>query len=106
MPSKVIVCCKLPTGLRIEKGGVEVTLNGLNSSRIIGADHARTEVDADFWNAWKEEWKDSPLLVSGAVFEAKTQDEADKKARELEGEKTGLEPMPQGAMGVKTIDRD
>lgn len=115
MAAKIIVIgCKLPHGLILDHPldpSKKVELNGLNRARIIGATYATTEVDADFWNEWKTVHKDFPAVQSGAIFEAKSQADAVAVAKELEGEKTGFEPMAQDgtderAAGVKSVDKD
>ncbi len=110
----VIVGCKLPHGLILDHPldqSKKVELNGLNSSRIIGATHGVTEVDGEFWEAWKTVHAEFPALKSGAIFEAKSLADIAAKAKELEGEKTGFEAMSQDgkderAGGVKPADKD
>ena len=104
MAQKIIVCSKLPHGLILEHGKHKVELKGLNSSQIIGATHVQTEMDAELWQAWRDAHKGFAPLKSGAIFEAKSTDEAKGKARDLKDEKTGFEPMPQEALGVKKDD--
>lgn len=105
--AKIIIGCKLPNGITLRhptiKVGPEssVTLKGLHKSLIIGADHATTEVDDDFWKAWKAKNEDFEPLTSGAIFEARSVNDAAAIAREFSERKTGLEPMAQDAMGVK-----
>lgn len=103
--AKIIIGCKLPNGITLRhptiKGGPDVTLKGLHKSLIIGADHATTEVDDDFWKAWKAKNEDFEPLTSGAIFEARSVNDAAAIAREFSERKTGLEPMAQDAMGVK-----
>ena len=103
----VIVGCRLPHGLIIENPlnlAEKATLRGLNSTLIIGATHATTEIDADLWAAWKAVHSKHPAVTSGAIFEAGNQRDAEAKAKELAKEKTGFEPMPQSAEGVKPAD--
>jgi len=104
----ILIGCRLPHGLVLShplKKDVKVTLNGLNSSRIIGADYVTTEVEADLWEAWKLTRSDFAPLKSGAIFEARNESEAASIAKELRGEKTGLEPMPKDAAGVKPAEK-
>lgn len=96
----VTVGCKLPHGIIIEHPAApdnKVLLKGLNRVAIIGADYATTEVDGEFWEAWKAKNADFAPLKSGAIFEAKSAADAVAVARELADEKTGFEPMPQNA---------
>lgn len=100
----LVIGCKLPHGLVIEHPSdpsKTVVLAGLNKALVIGATHATTEVDDEFWQAWKAAHKDFPALRSGAIFEAKSTADAAAQAKELADEKTGFEPMPQNAMGVE-----
>lgn len=109
MPVKntVLVACRLPSGLILhhpkdkERKGLSVKLNGVGDSKIIGSTFATTEVDADFWSAWKAAYSTSPLMESFAVFEVKNEAEAAAKAKELRSELTGFEQMSQSAMGVE-----
>lgn len=99
----VRIGCKLPHGIVLELPNAKpVELNGLNRALIIGT-YGETEVDADFWAAWKLTNKDYPALKSGAIFEAKNRFELEAKAKELVDEKTGFEPMPQNADGVSAV---
>lgn len=106
MAQKILVGCRLPNGLTITHPETKqaVTLAGLRSVKIIGSTYATTEVDADFWATWKKVYSDYAPLKNGAIFEARSGTEAKEKATDLEGEKTGLEPMPQEAAGVVKDD--
>ena len=105
----VLIGCKLPHGLILDHPldvSKKVELAGLNKAIIIGADCATTPVDGEFWETWKTVHKDFPALKSGAIFEAKDAASAKAKAKELKDEKTGFEPMPQEAQGVKPADTE
>lgn len=107
--TRVIIGCKLPHGLILDHPldpSKTVEINGLNRSMIVGAPYATTEVDGEFWEAWKTVHAAFPALQSGAIFEAGSVSEAAAVAKELEGEKTGFEPMEQNADGVKAVDKD
>lgn len=107
--TRVVIGCKLPHGLILDHPldpSKKVEINGLNRSLIIGATYATTEVDGEFWEQWKTVHKDFPAIKSGAIFEAGNATEAAAVAKELEGEKTGFEPMEQNADGVKAVDKD
>jgi len=107
--TRVVIGCKLPHGLILDHPldpSKKVEINGLNRSLIIGATYATTEVDGEFWEQWKTVHKDFPAIKSGAIFEAGNAAEAAAVAKELEGEKTGFEPMEQNADGVKAVDKD
>jgi hypothetical protein len=117
---KVIIGSKLPNGLilrhPLKDSIVEVEIKGLNSAPM-GANGARviipyatTEVDKDFWEAWKlvhdHESRPFAPLASGAIFEAKTQEAASKIAKERSKEKTGLEPMAKSGDDRMGADKD
>lgn len=105
----VIICCKLPNGIILDHPldpAQKVELRGLNATTIIGADYATTEVDGDFWETWKTVHKEFGPMKSGAIFEAKSNEEAKAKAKEKAKEKTGFEAMPQEAQGVKPADKE
>jgi hypothetical protein len=109
MAEMVLVCCKIPNGIVIELTStdgktVKVTLAGSNSSRVIGAEHGETSVDAAFWAAWKEAHQEFVPFKSGAIFEAKTSKDGGKIAKDTP--KTGLEPLPQKAMGVEPTEKE
>jgi hypothetical protein len=111
--AKIIVGCRLPNGLVLThpKSGETVTLAGLHSSKIIGATHVSTEVDSDFWEAWKASMGNNfTPLKTGAIFEARSETDALAKAKELRKENTGFEPMGTDgkdprASGVKKADK-
>lgn len=110
----VTIGCRLPHGLIIhhpKDPSKKVELAGMNKAVIIGADHVTTPVDEEFWGAWKAEHKDFAPLVSGAIFEAKSEVEAKAIAKELKGEKTGFEAMPSdeaalSKAGIKPANKD
>jgi len=101
--STVTVASRLPFGLILSLPGrkEKVTLASKNTSKIIGATFATTEVDSDFWQAWKKNYADYQPYKSNAIFEAGTPRQAAAKAKELADEKTGFEPCSQSAGGVK-----
>ena len=102
MAKTVLIGCKLPNGIILEVGDQQVELNGLNKCAIIGATHGSTNVDADFWAAWKTQNSTFSALKNGAIFEASSESEAAAKVKDTG--KTGLEPMPQDAIGIKKAD--
>lgn len=90
--AQVTVACKLPHGLIIKTGSKSVTLNGANSSRIIGG-YGLTPVDKDFFEAWKAEYASFSPLKDGLIFEQANEKSAASQAAEQEEIKTGLEPL-------------
>jgi len=103
MAKNIIVACRLPNGLilRHPKTGAEVELAGVNKERIVGSGYAFTEVDEDFYKEWLAAHKDFAPVVSGAIVSGATEKEATAALREVEGEKTGFEGLPQ-----TTADKD
>jgi hypothetical protein len=105
----VIIGCKLPNGLVIEHPldpTQKVELAGLNKALIIGAEYATTEVDGELWETFEALHKEFGPLKSGAIFVAKTRDDAKAKAKELSKEKTGFEKMPQEVGDLKPADKE
>jgi hypothetical protein len=116
----IIIGSKLPISLILKHPiniSKTVTIRGLNSAQRgtngqpIVIPFITTEVDADFWSAWKmgNSHPDRPFkpLASGAIFEAKSEEAAQKIYRERETEKTGLQPVRSSDFGVKTAtDKD
>lgn len=106
----ILIGCRLPNGLVLRhpdpaRKDKTITLRGANEAQVksvvIGQTYVTTSVDADFWESWKKAYSDYGPLKSGAIFEARSDNEATAKARELSKEKTGFEAMPKEAMGVK-----
>lgn len=91
----VTVGCKLPNGLHLDLQGKRVTLNGANSSRIVGG-YGLTPVDKEFWEAWAKDYADSPLLLNGLVFAQGSDARATAKAGEQAEVKSGFEPLVPG----------
>lgn len=111
MAKLVTVGCKLPHGIVLHHPmdeNIKVTLNGINKAVIIGADHATTEVDADFMEQWLAVHKEFPAIKSGAIFVAKNSAEVAAVAKDNRGRKTGFEKMKQDdpKNGVKPADKD
>lgn len=107
----VLIGCRLPHGLTIkhpnsDRKGATAKINGMNQSVIKGATYTTTSVDAELWAAWKAAYPDYTPLRTGAIFEARTEDEAKFKGKELAKEKTGLEPLKQEDHGVKIADKN
>ena len=107
----VTVGCRLPSGLEIQVGDKKIELAGQNQRyKELGIeiillkdeDYGTTEVDASFWEAWKQiVGQDFVPLKSGAIFESKNATEAKAQAKDLKEKKTGHEPMPQTDGNVK-----
>ena len=64
----ITIGSRLPYGLIIEVADKKVTIEGVNKSNIIGAEHYTTEVDSQFWEAWTTANAEFPALVNKAIF--------------------------------------
>lgn len=105
--STVIVACKLPNGLVLDLPGVEqrVRLNGSHHRELV-AGHGLTEVDEEFWNAWVELHKDFEPLKKELIFAQKRESSAAAKAKEMKGNKSGLEGLDpeKPAPGIEPVN--
>ena len=106
----VLIGCRLPNGLVLhhpQNRDLTVKIAGTSSAPTEGGLYlppkmfATTEVDAEFWAAWRVAYVGFPPLKNRAVFEAKSEQEAAAKAKEVTKEKTGFEQMAKTAGGVK-----
>jgi hypothetical protein len=110
--STVTIGCSLPHGIILQHpmdASKTVTLKGKNKAVIIGATHATTPVDGEFWADWYAVNKEFPAVVSGAIFVAKSAADAQAIAEEFKDRETGFEPMrtdgkDKRASGVKTAE--
>lgn len=113
----IMIGCRLPNGFTINAHDkdpeLRVTLNGQNKDPaykrapfivLAGDAFGVTPVPARAWDKFKKENPDFPALTNGAIFVAKSYDDAEAMARELEKENTGFFAMPQTADGVKPAD--
>ena len=109
--STVTIGCRLPTGLIMQVGDKFVELAGQRQTQMRSPvilltpdDYGVTEVDADFWEAWKKQVTDKYApLESGAIFEAKNTKEVEAKAKENKTRKTGHEPLPQEDKNIEAM---
>lgn len=127
--AKVRVYCKLPGGVRmrlfkmVERsepvlgGGyrdfkvaepldMEVVAYGgatrvgeRASHVIIGGYGVTPGVDKEFWDAWLEANKNTPMVKNGLIFAAERPELGDGEARDRETIRSGLEPMDPGSRG-------
>ena len=121
--AKVLICSKLPTSLVLNHPldpSTKVTVRGLNAAtrgtngQPIVVPYITTEIDVDFWQAWNsahglESRKPFPAIKSGAIWEAKTPEDAKSVAREKEKQTTGLQPMSRDIderMGRNNVSPD
>lgn len=105
MAGIVKIGCTLPHGLIIEHEGVKVKLNGANQQtneyfKLLG-DFGTTDVDADFWNAWKKANFGFQPLVAGALYEARDDKSAKDKGKDHATIDTGFKPLDPSSHGVE-----
>lgn len=99
----VVVRSRLPYALILQIGRRSNTINGLNSTTIVGATFASTEIDAEFWREWTDRNAKSKLLQSGAIFAAD-----DKSARDIaqDAPRTGLDAADPAEDGLVAATGD
>jgi hypothetical protein len=108
----VLIGCRLPNGLILQhpkNRDIKVKLAGTYEAKseeglyMPPRLYTTTPVDAEFWAEWKAAYVGFPPLKNRAVFEARSDDEATQKAKDVKKEKTGFEGMDKNAVidGVK-----
>ena len=101
---QVTVGCKLPNGLHLDHMGKRVTLNGFNTSDVIGG-HGLTVVDKEFFEGWMTAYKDYAPVKQGLIFahdkEANTRSEALEKIDNKSGFE-GIDPAKPGP-GIEPV---
>lgn len=119
------VGCKLPNGLTAEHNGQVIALNGANAGytsddqwknglapdsplRASGVGLTLLEGEkADAFQAWHDiSAKGHGPVASGMIFIAKSNADAAKEARSLEGEKTGLDGIDPDKDLPKGLETD
>ena len=98
----ILIGCRLPNGLVLhhpKNRNLTVTLAGVYEAKTESGLYlppkmfSTTPVDAEFWAEWKAAYVGFPPLKTRAVFEARSEQEAESKARNAEKVRTGFEPM-------------
>jgi hypothetical protein len=89
----VTVGCKLPNGIILELGDKRVTLNGINSTEIIGGHGITDGVDKEFMDTWLARNKDLSTVKRGFIFCHEKANDTRAEAKDRKNESTGLEPM-------------
>jgi hypothetical protein len=122
----VQVACKMPNGIKLRLFAMEdtlepiaggatrtvkraravgepVTLNGnalafgqIPEYKIIGGYAITEDVDAQFFAEWLRQNADSDIVKNRLVFAYEKASDLSAAARELRGQKSGLEPISQG----------
>lgn len=103
--AQVMVGCKLPNGLHLDYMGKRVTLNGSNSSEVIGG-HGLTMVDKEFFEGWLKERQDYAPVKAGLIFAHDKESNARAEAKEKASNKSGFEGIDpdKPGHGVKKDD--
>lgn len=101
---QVVVGCKLPSGLVMEKNGIRVELKGANSSLIIGG-HGITEgVDKDFFDTWMKEHEEIEFVRQGFIFAHEKEKNTSAEAKDRAKQKTGFERIdPSKSIEVRAL---
>lgn len=113
----VSVGCKLPHGAHLQlfqtvetpAGKINkpiserVTINGANSSNVIGGHGVTHNVDSEFFTKWLEANKESVIVKKGLIFAHEKTASVESQAKEKETNKTGLEGIDPNkpAAGIK-----
>jgi hypothetical protein len=118
---KVIVGCKLPHGLYLDlydKNGnlkARVKLPGVAGYTLPNPDRkfvnpelthgdTLTGVDRGHWEAWHEQHRDHPALLSGAIYAKAKREDAVAVAKEHQVENVGFDKIDPTKHGVKKLD--
>ena len=113
----ILIGCRLPNGLVLQHPNdknATVKLAGVFGQKTDSGiyyppkPYSTTEVDLEFWTAWKTAYAGYPPLKTRAVFEARNEQEAAAKAKEVAKENTGFEQMSQTPVinGVRLAKAD
>lgn len=89
----IVIGCKLPNGLHLDYAGKRVTLNGANSSSIIGGHGITTGVDKEFWEAWSKLHADFVPIQKGLIFAHDKESSANAQAKEYSKNVSGFEGL-------------
>lgn len=98
--SAVLVYSKWPSTLRYETPFGVCRVLGLQESKVIGAPYMASEIPVECWNHIVKVYGSTKLFRNHFVFAARDAATGDAHARELADEKTGVEPLEQGKVGV------
>jgi hypothetical protein len=98
----------LPQGIHLDHEGVRVTLNGSNSTEIIGGHGITQGVDKDFFEAWMARHKDFEPVVQGLIFAHEKPANVIAEAKEKTNNKSGFEGLDPNnpSPGIKPADKE
>ncbi|SEF31360.1 hypothetical protein ABL840_09155 [Variovorax sp. NFACC27] len=100
----VVVGCKLPNGIILEKDDKRVVLRGANSATIVGGHGITENVDKEFFDAWMASNKNLDFVRNGFVFAHEKAQSTTAEAKDRQDEKTGLEPLEPKAKPKDVTD--
>ena len=104
MAGTIKIGCTLPHGIILHHNDVTVEIAGANQQtseyfKLLG-DFGITDVDADFWAAWKKANWAFTAYISGAIYEANDEKSAKAKGKEQATIDTGFKPLDPSSHGV------
>lgn len=107
MPT-VTVGCKLPHGIHMDLGDKRITLNGTNSSRVIGGHGITHNVDKDHFDQWCKLHAASPMVKDKFIFAHEKAENVEAKAEDNAEHKNGFEGLdPKSpSPGIKPAEKD
>lgn len=109
MGKVVTVGCKLPSGIILQMGEVQVKCNGTNTCAVLSDESfgITENVDAEFWYAWHASHKDLDMVKRGFLFANEKSADAKAQAKEKKGEKNGMEPLDQNKLpkGLEKVEK-
>lgn len=104
----ILVYSKWPGTLRYDTPYGTCRILGLQERKILGAPYMSSEIPVECWNYVAKVYGNTKLFKNHFIFAAKDAKSGDAHAKELANEKTGVEPLQQGkvGIGIKTLNKD
>jgi hypothetical protein len=106
MGTTVTVACKLPHGLHLDVAGKRVTVEGTNSSVIIGGHGITRNVDKAFFDEWLKTNKDSDVVKNELIFAHEKDASTAAEANEKEDNRSGFEGINPEAPAPGIVPAD
>ncbi|MDS7935662.1 hypothetical protein RMB03_17425 [Acinetobacter sp. V91_7] len=103
----VTIGCKLPTGFVMQVEKTCISINGANTSKLIGGHGITEDVPLTFWEAWVAEHKNHDFYLNGLVFANSKLKSTESEAKEKVDNASGTEPLDQndkGTVHTRTAD--
>lgn len=98
--NSVLVYSKWPGTLRYDTPYGVCRILGLQERKVIGAPYMSSTIPVEAWNHIARVYGNTRMFKNHFIFAAKDAESGDAHARELSNEKTGVEPLEQGRVGV------